>query len=365
MSAHHSNQKTQYICVDEQATWRPDRKTGSQGPLYLTETQCGSLPCPPYVTDREFACVVCSPLTRSGSVYTRWGRKSCPDGNELIHTGQAASSHYSHSGSGANTICMFDGTNATYLNYNDGNNDHSLLYGVAFQTSGYGVNSLTSVHNQRVPCSVCFVNESYSTLTLPAKTACPSGWEKQYSGYLFSAYFNHKKEDWLCVDESPESNGPYGSSQGLIYPVEIECGSIHCGSSTTEYLGNYELTCVVCASPAKRRSSLFTRWGRSQCPFGVNQVYSGFAGGSHRSHPGSGPSVLCMPQTVDYVDYTASNQNGGLLYGYEYQTSGYGPFSTAYQSVDNMEVFQSQVLSRFVWISVPLGVYGLGTVCGV
>ena len=339
MSTYYSQQKTQFICVDDQATRRPDRRYGSsQGYLYLTETECGSLFCPPYVQNRELTCVVCSPLTRSGSVYTRWGRKSCPANTDLIHTGQAASSYYSHAGGGANTICLFDGATSQYLNYNDGDNAGALLYGVTYQTSGYGLNTFKAVHTHRVPCAVCFAGDVYSTAMVPATVSCPTGWLSQYSGYLFSAYYTHRKEDWLCVDKNPESNGRYGSIQAGIYPTEIECGSIKCGSTITEYLSNHELTCVLCTPPAKRESSVFTRWGRTQCPVGSQQVYNGFAAGSYHGYTGSGSSVLCMPHTAAYVDYSGLNQNGGQLYGYEYETSSNALTSSAYRNVYNKEV---------------------------
>ena len=340
MSAYYSETKSEFICVDELASWRQDKKTGSSASRwFLTETECGSLSCPPYIANREVVCVVCSPLTRSGSVYTRWGRKSCPSSSELVYTGQTAAALHSHSGSGANTVCLVDGAKASYLNYNDANNEGALLYGVTYQTSGYGLGTLNSLHNQLVPCSVCFASDRFSSFMLPGNTSCPRGWDKEYSGYLFSAHYSHKKVNWLCVDESPESNGAGSGGQGIVYPVEIECGSIKCGSSAGDYVSNRELTCAVCNSPLDRKSALFTRRGRSDCPVGVILVYSGFAAGSSRGHSGSGSATLCMPNMVDYVDFSDSDQNGGLLYGFEYETSGYGLSSTTYQSVNNMEVW--------------------------
>lgn len=39
-----------------------------------------------------------------------------------------------------------------------------------------------------------------------------------------------------------------------------------------------------------------------------------------------------------YDDYNGLNQDGGRLYGYEYETSGYGLTSQDYQAVHNYEV---------------------------
>uniref|UniRef100_A0A1X7SUL1 Uncharacterized protein n=1 Tax=Amphimedon queenslandica TaxID=400682 RepID=A0A1X7SUL1_AMPQE len=41
-----------------------------------------------------------------GVVYTRWGRKSCPTGAELLYEGITGGSHYTHTGGGANYVCL-------------------------------------------------------------------------------------------------------------------------------------------------------------------------------------------------------------------------------------------------------------------
>ena len=65
MTAHyaHENQK-EYICVDENAEVRPDSNAASEDGalLYPVEGRCapGNLPCRPYITGDELACVVCT-----------------------------------------------------------------------------------------------------------------------------------------------------------------------------------------------------------------------------------------------------------------------------------------------------------------
>ena len=43
-----------------------------------------------------------------GALYTRWGRTTCPGtpGTELVYSGLAGGSRYSHSGGGANYLCL-------------------------------------------------------------------------------------------------------------------------------------------------------------------------------------------------------------------------------------------------------------------
>ena len=52
---------TNYVCVDS----NPESLPGSGGNddeaiVHNVEIQCGALPCPPYVNNRQLACVVCS-----------------------------------------------------------------------------------------------------------------------------------------------------------------------------------------------------------------------------------------------------------------------------------------------------------------
>lgn len=61
MSTHYTLNSREMICVDEDAEGR----TGSAADLdgngwFPTEAECGALPCPPYVQNREFACSVCT-----------------------------------------------------------------------------------------------------------------------------------------------------------------------------------------------------------------------------------------------------------------------------------------------------------------
>ena len=62
MSAHQSHRgKTQFICVDGDAESTTGSNSNQNGALlYFAESQCGSLPCPPYGADKEITCAVCT-----------------------------------------------------------------------------------------------------------------------------------------------------------------------------------------------------------------------------------------------------------------------------------------------------------------
>ena len=53
------NGRTQFICVDGDAESTTGSSRGHDGALlYFAESQCGSLPCPPYATGKEITCAV-------------------------------------------------------------------------------------------------------------------------------------------------------------------------------------------------------------------------------------------------------------------------------------------------------------------
>lgn len=52
---------SEFICVDEQAEAVPGGESNKDGDLlWMVESRCGSLRCPPYKNGAELSCVVCS-----------------------------------------------------------------------------------------------------------------------------------------------------------------------------------------------------------------------------------------------------------------------------------------------------------------
>ena len=98
------------------------------------------------------------------------------------------------------------------------------------------------------PCAVCYGAGRSTVLMVPARTQCPEGWATEYAGYLVSAYTgstsSHKDTKYICLDEAPEvAVGGTSQNQALIYPVEVQCGSLPC----SVYISGREVTCVVCS----------------------------------------------------------------------------------------------------------------------
>ena len=67
------------------------------------------------------------PMT-GGVTYVRWGRTTCPDteGTEVVYSGRAAGSHYSHQGGGANYQCITE--EPANFAFGPGTVDHSYMY---------------------------------------------------------------------------------------------------------------------------------------------------------------------------------------------------------------------------------------------
>lgn len=68
----------------------------------------------------------------------------------------------------------------------------------------------------------------------------------------------------------------------------------------------------------------YVRWGKTTCTNDARAVYVGFAAGNHFELPGSGAGTLCLHDTPEWLSYDDANQNPAVIFGTEYQTSGYG-----------------------------------------
>ena len=60
-SQHHRDTGSEYVCVSSNPEPSHSGHTNDNGgTLLVVEAQCGSLPCPPYVSGYELTCVVCT-----------------------------------------------------------------------------------------------------------------------------------------------------------------------------------------------------------------------------------------------------------------------------------------------------------------
>ena len=180
-----------------------------------------------------------------GLIYTRWGKTTCPStsGTQLVYSGRAAGSHYSHKGGGSDILCLPD--DPEYSDYAPGVQGSSSIYGVEFHL--HAQQPLYDAHHHNMPCAVCCGNRS-KVLMIPAKMSCPPGWQREYYGYLMGPHtiYNYRAA-FICVDNDPERvQGQYHNNPKSNDPhhVEAMCDGLAC----PPYDQEKEVTCVVCTN---------------------------------------------------------------------------------------------------------------------
>ncbi|KAL3880010.1 hypothetical protein ACJMK2_032282 [Sinanodonta woodiana] len=188
-------------------------------------------------------------IPSGGTTYVRWGRTVCPENaTELIYKGYMAGSDHRQTGNGPNNLCLPE--DPTWAKYQDGTSDgdhRGRVYGTEYEIGGSGTYTpfSTNLLDNDVPCAVCQTTR-LSSIMIPGRTNCYSGWTVEYSGYLVSMYHSHASPlEYVCLDGNPESiDGGIANLNGhMIYLVDVICGALRC----PPYVNGRELACVVCS----------------------------------------------------------------------------------------------------------------------
>ncbi|XP_052268979.1 short-chain collagen C4-like [Dreissena polymorpha] len=176
-----------------------------------------------------------------GFVYIHWGRDSCPTGSSFIYDGFVAGSHYTHTGSGVNYLCL--SKEPRWANGNPTASSVGIIHGSEYETSS--ANIWTHLHDNEVPCTAC--RSRGPTMMIPGRNICYEGWKLEYHGYLMTTYHGHAgSKEFICVDS--DATVAEGSNSGdqdgaLLYFVKAVCGSLKC----PPYDGSKLITCAVCS----------------------------------------------------------------------------------------------------------------------
>ena len=179
-----------------------------------------------------------------GTVYVRWGHDQCPSTAQLVYSGRAGGSYYSHSGSGSNPQCL--PLDPNFLTPISGVQYRALMYGAEYESETDSKSHVHGRYNTDVPCAVCHVSNRTAVYMVPAKYTCPTGWTREYYGYLMAEYSSrgHYRSQYTCVDTALKPvTGSSEDKNGLLFHfVEGRCGSLPC----PPYDNNKELSCAVC-----------------------------------------------------------------------------------------------------------------------
>ena len=179
-----------------------------------------------------------------GTVYVRWGHYECPSTAQLMYSGRAGGPHYANGGGGSNPQCLPMDPN--FLTPISGIQYRSYMHGAEYQTHTDSDSHVNGRNNHDVPCAVCHVSDRTAVYMVPAKYTCPTGWTREYYGYLMSSNYHSGRHriQYICIDTDIKPVvGSSADTEGLLlYFVEGRCGALPC----PPYDSNRELSCAVC-----------------------------------------------------------------------------------------------------------------------
>ncbi|CAG2197574.1 unnamed protein product [Mytilus edulis] len=84
-----------------------------------------------------------------------------------------------------------------------------------------------------------------TSIMIPGRESCDSGWKIEYHGILASGAYNHKPSSYICLDRHPEflQGGEDNKNGRLLYATQTKCGSLPC----PPYANKMAINCVVCS----------------------------------------------------------------------------------------------------------------------
>ena len=165
----------------------------------------------------------------------------------FVLKGITAGKAFNEPGSGVNTLCLPhnpDDAPHDFPTSLQSAGSVSHLYG-----SEYQFTYRKFAQDDDVPCAICHVSIAASSIMIPAKTTCPSGWTVQYTGFLVSAYFGSSSYafDYICLHNDAEymTEGArrHNDNGHILYPVQATCDPLPC----PPYKNGQYITCVVCS----------------------------------------------------------------------------------------------------------------------
>ena len=138
------------------------------------------------------------------------------------------------------------------MNYYEDENAtaQSWMRSIEYYSQDFGIFS-DEVQAKRAVCTQCYTPGRTAVTMIPAKTECPSGWHREYNGYLMSSGYWHKHPTtYICVDADPQyADTQYPQWGGGLAFVAADCetwGSIEeCGDGG--YVEDRQLACVICS----------------------------------------------------------------------------------------------------------------------
>ena len=176
----------------------------------------------------------------AGTVYVRWGHDQCPSTTQLVYSGRAGGSNWNQGGGGSNPQCL--PLDPDFLVPIGGFEYRAEIFGAIYEAAHTSSTSPAyNRHFRGAPCAVCYVTQRTTVFMVPGKYTCPSGWTREYYGYLMAEHRTHGRSQYTCVDNALKTGSKL--SNGMVFHfVEGRCGSLPC----PPYDNSKELSCAVC-----------------------------------------------------------------------------------------------------------------------
>ena len=128
--------------------------------------------------------------SNTGTVYIRWGHTHCPSTAQLVYSGRTGGPKHDQGG-GSNPQCL--PLDPNFLRTISGPQARGYMYGAEYETNTDSRSHVHGVDDTDVPCAVCYVSSRTAVYMVPAKYSCPSGWTREYYGYLMSSHVSHRR----------------------------------------------------------------------------------------------------------------------------------------------------------------------------
>ena len=119
-----------------------------------------------------------------------------------------------------------------------------ICYGAVYEMQDQSTPYPSSLDSKLAPCVVCAAERKSTTVMIPARNDCPTGWSLEYHGYLLASHHDtDRKSHTLCFDDNIEGLNPTGGGGYQLYRVGVDDGYGLPSSFPTAR----ELTCGVCS----------------------------------------------------------------------------------------------------------------------
>lgn len=180
----------------------------------------------------------------TGSVFTRWGNSTAPQGTTLLYSGVAFGAYYNHSGSGGPIVLAAGDPGPAFGGVG------AIAYPIVTAQVQAGGMPPGLAANKVLKAAVCY--SPGPTTVIWGTWDPPAGWSVVYKGYAMASHYNHASaSDMICVDadafDDSQPSTDVGNSSGLLYPLTTQTGTPQLQS--TYPTGRFVKAAVIARTP--------------------------------------------------------------------------------------------------------------------